>query len=259
MPPGFLKAALRDFEAYTPGQQPPDGEGWVKLNTNESPWPPAPSVLAAVRAAVGGELRLYPDPMARAARAAIAEFHRLPPQWVSVGNGGDELLTLAFRAFVGSGDAVAFLDPSYPLLASLAALHEARANLHPLDAEWAPPKSFAEDDCVLKILVNPNSPTGTWVGREAVREVVESSPGVVVLDEAYVDFAPADQVDLVRAGAPNLIILRTFSKSYALAGMRLGYALAPPPLIEALDLVKDSYNVDRLAIVAARAAILDSE
>jgi histidinol-phosphate aminotransferase len=259
MPAGFVKAALRGFEPYVPGQQPPDGQGWIKLNTNESPWPPSAKVLAAVREAVDERLRLYPNPNGRAAREEIARHHGLRPDQVIVGNGGDELIELCFRAFVGGGDNVAFAPPTYPLFEPLAAIHEAVPERHPLDADWELPSSFASDPAPLKFLVNPNSPTGTWLDREQVSAVVERSRGVVALDEAYVDFAPEDRLDLLRGGARNLLVLRTFSKSYALAGMRIGYAMGDPPLIAALDLVKDTYNVDRLALVAAAAAIRDAQ
>jgi histidinol-phosphate aminotransferase len=257
MPAAYLKAALRGFEPYVPGQQPPDQEGWVKLNTNESPWPPSERVLAAVREAVDQRLRLYPSPTGQAAREAIARHHGLEPEQVIVTNGGDEVIELCFRAFAGAGDRVAFAPPTYPLFEPLCAIHEAVPARNPLGADWELPASFVADPAPLKFLVNPNSPTGTWLGRESVAAVVEGSPGVVALDEAYVDFAPEDRQDLLSGGAQNLLLLRTFSKSYALAGMRIGYALGHPALVAALDLVKDSYNLDRLALVAAATAVDD--
>jgi histidinol-phosphate aminotransferase len=128
-----------------------------------------------------------------------------------------------------------------------------------MTADWEPPDGFAGDPAPLKFLVNPNSPTATWLERQSVRDVVTRSSGVVVLDEAYVDFAPETRLDLIGEGHQNLLVLRTFSKSYALAGMRIGYAVGAPSLIAALNLVKDSYNLDRLAIAAAQAAIEDRE
>jgi histidinol-phosphate aminotransferase len=258
MPAAYLKAALRGFEPYVPGQQPPDEEGWVKLNTNESPWPPSERVLAAVREAVDHRLRLYPNPTGHAAREAIARHHGMEPEQVIVTNGGDEVIELCFRAFAGAGDRVAFAPPTYPLFEPLCAIHEAVPARHPLGADWELPGGFVADPAPLKFLVNPNSPTGTWLGREAVGAVVQGSPGVVALDEAYVDFAPEDRQDLLAGGARNLLLLRSFSKSYALAGMRIGYALGHPALVEALDLEKDSYNLDRLALVAAATAVADA-
>ncbi|HLH68624.1 MAG TPA: histidinol-phosphate transaminase [Candidatus Dormibacteraeota bacterium] len=255
----FLKPALREFVPYVPGRQPPELEGWIKLNTNEAPWPPSPRVLDAVREAVDGDLRLYPHPLAVTAREAIARFHGLSPAQVALGNGADDLIAMCFRAFVPKGARVAYLEPSYPLFAPLCRMHEAEPSVHALGPTWEVPDSFIADPAPLKFLVNPNSPTASWVDRAVVREVVRHAPGVVVLDEAYVDFAPATCIDLLAEGWENLIVLRTFSKAYALAGMRVGYAASTTGLISALDLVKDSYNVDRLAIVAAVAAIEDRE
>jgi histidinol-phosphate aminotransferase len=256
MPPRHLKRSLRGFQPYAPGRQPPDGEDWVKLNTNEAPWPPSPRVQEALRQAVGESLRLYPSPTAAPARQAMARAHGLEAAQVALGNGGDELIEMCFRAFAGAGDRVAFPTPTYPLLEPLCAVHEAEPARHPLGPGWALPEDFARDPAPLKFLVNPNSPTGSWLDRDAVRRVVELSEGVVVLDEAYVDFAPSSRLDLL-AGHGNLVLLRTLSKSHALAGMRIGFALAHPDLIQSLDLVKDSYNLDRLAIVAAVAAMED--
>lgn len=259
MPQSFLKPALRGFDPYVPGLQPPDGEGWVKLNTNESPWPPSPKVLAALQQAVSGGLRLYPDPLAGPAREAIARLHGVHPEQVALGNGADEIITMCFRAFAGAGRRVAFQHPSYPVLEPLCAMHEALPAPHPLTTDWELPDSFIRDEAPLKFLVNPNSPTGTWVTEATVQEVIDRSSGVVALDEAYVDFAPRDCMPLLAKGPQNLLVIRTLSKSYALAGMRIGYAVGPPGLIGALDLVKDSYNLDRLAIVAAVAAVEDQD
>ena len=256
MPPRFLKESLRGFHEYVPGQQPPDGERWIKLNTNESPYPPSPKVLDAIRAAVDDNLRLYPSPTSQPAREAIGRAAGLEAAWVCLGNGGDELIEMFFRVFVSAGERVAYPWPTYPLLEPLCHIHECVPGPTPLGAAWALPAEFATDPAPLKFLVNPNSPTGTWFRREEVEAVVAGSTGVVILDEAYVDFAPESRLDLLKSH-DNLIILRTFSKAYALAGMRIGYALAHPDLIAALDLVRDSYNVDRLAIVAAVAAIED--
>lgn len=255
----FLKPALRGFAPYVPGRQPPDAEGWIKLNTNEAPWPPSPRVLDAIRRAVGEDLRLYPHPLAASAREAVAHLHGLTPDQVALGNGADDLIAMCFRAFAPKGGQVAYLEPSYPLFGPLCRMYEVEPSVHALGPAWEMPDSFAADPAPLKFLVNPNSPTASWVDRETVREVVRRSSGVVVLDEAYVDFAPAACIDLLAEGWGNLVVLRTFSKAYALAGMRIGYAAAPAGLISALDLVKDSYNVDRLAIAAAVAAVEDRD
>jgi histidinol-phosphate aminotransferase len=256
MPKSFLRNSFAGFQPYVPGEQPPDGEGWVKLNTNEAPLPPSPRVIEAIRAATDESLRLYPSPTAAPARKAIAKHFSLDVAQVTLGNGGDELIEMSMRAFVGAGDTVAYPTPTYPLLEPLCRLHEAVPSPHPSNEMFTWSTELMEDPAPLKFLVNPNSPTGTWHGARSVERAVRRSKGVVVLDEAYVDFAFESQVGLL-AKCDNLIILRTMSKSYALAGMRIGFALASPDLIADLDAVKDSYNMDRLAIVAATAAIED--
>ena len=258
MPEGFLKKALRGFKPYVPGLQPPDGEDWVKLNTNESPLPPSPNVIDAIKSAAGDSLRLYPSPTAASARAAIAARFDLQPSQVLLGNGADELIEMCFRAFVGHGDHVAYPTPTYPLFEPLCVIHEAVPSPHQSAEGWTWTEELADDNAPLKFVVNPNSPTGTWSAEASVDDVATRSRGVIVLDEAYVDFAPASCVGLLDKH-PNLLILRTFSKSYALAGMRIGFALGNPDLIVALDTVKDSYNMNRLAIAAATAAIQDQD
>jgi histidinol-phosphate aminotransferase len=258
MSKSFLRKSLAGFKPYVPGEQPPDGEGWVKLNTNESPLPPSPRVLEAIKAAADESLRLYPSPTAAPARRAIAKHFGLDAAQVTLGNGGDELLEMCLRAFAGAGDRVAYPTPTYPLLEPLCLLHEAVPSPHPSNEMFTWSTQLMEDPAPLKFLVNPNSPTGTWHGANTVEHAVYRSKGVVVLDEAYVDFAFESQVGML-ARHENLVILRTMSKSYALAGMRIGFALGSPALIADLDAVKDSYNLDRLAIVAAAAAIEDEE
>ncbi len=239
MSQSFLRKSLEGYQAYVPGQQPLDGEDWVKLNTNESPLPPSPKVIEAIKAAAGESLRLYPSPTAAPARSAIAEHFGLDANQVALGNGGDELIEMCFRAFAGAGDRVAYSTPTYPLLEPLCRVHEVTPSVHPTAEGWTWTTEFVEDPAPLKFLVNPNSPTGTHHGRMSVERVLRRSKGVVVLDEAYVDFAAESQLELI-GRHPNLLILRTMSKSYALAGMRIGFALGSPQLIAALDAVKDS-------------------
>jgi histidinol-phosphate aminotransferase len=258
MSKSFVRSSLRGFKPYTPGEQPPDGEDWVKLNTNESPLPPSARVIEAIKAAADDSLRLYPSPTAAPARRAIAKHYGLDADQVTIGNGADELIEMCFRAFAGAGDRVAYSTPTYPLLEPVCTIHEAVPSPHPSAEMFTWSTDLMDDPAPLKFLVNPNSPTGTWHGRASVERILHRSAGLVVLDEAYVDFAIESQVELLDKHE-NLLILRTMSKSYALAGMRIGYALGRPELIAALDAVKDSYNVDRLAIVAAVAAIEDDE
>jgi histidinol-phosphate aminotransferase len=258
MPKSVIRKTLQGFQPYTPGEQPPDGEGWVKLNTNESPLPPSPKVIEAIQQAANDSLRLYPSPTAAPAREAIARRFGLDAAQVAVGNGGDELIELCFRAFADAGDRVAFPTPTYPLLEPLCRIHEAIPSPHPTELPWELPASLAPDPAPLKFIVNPNSPTGALFEMSAVEAAVSASSGVVAIDEAYVDFAPRSGLPLL-ADHDNVLLLRTFSKSYGLAGLRIGFALGPRDIIEALSSVKDSYNVDRLAIAGAVAAIEDEE
>ena len=258
MSKSVVRRALQGFEAYVPGEQPPDAAGWVKLNTNESPLPPSPNVIEAIKAAADDSLRLYPSPTAAPAREAIARRFDVDPSQVIVGNGGDELIELCFRAFAGAGDRVAYPTPTYPLLDPLCRIHEAVPSTHPTEEFAELPPSLGPDPAPLKFIVNPNSPTGVLFGERFIEAAVVASVGVVVIDEAYVDFAPQSCLALMRRH-PHVLLLRTFSKSYGLAGMRIGFGLGSKDLIESLDSVKDSYNVDRLAIAAAVAAIEDDE
>ncbi len=258
MPKSVVRKTLQGFQPYTPGEQPADGEGWVKLNTNESPLPPSPRVIAAIKEAANDSLRLYPSPTAAPAREAIARRFGLDAAHVTVGNGGDELIELCFRAFADAGDRVAFPTPTYPLLEPLCRIHEAIPSRHPTELPWELPPSLGPDPAPLKFIVNPNSPTGALFDMAAVTAAVAASTGVVAIDEAYVDFAPRSCLPLL-GRHENVLLLRTFSKSYGLAGLRIGFALGPRHVIEALDSVKDSYNVDRLAIAGAVAAIDDED
>ena len=258
MPKSVLRKTLEGFHPYVPGEQPPDGEGWVKLNTNESPLPPSPRVIQAIKDAANDALRLYPSPTAAPAREAIARRFGVEPAQVTVGNGGDELIELCFRAFADAGDRVAFPTPTYPLLEPLCRIHEVATSAHPTETFDELPVSLGGDPAPLKFIVNPNSPTGALFDAAAVEAVVSASSGVVAIDEAYVDFAPRSALGLL-SDHDNVVLLRTFSKSYGLAGLRIGFALGSREVIEALDSVKDSYNVDRLAIVAAVAAVEDVE
>src|SRR5437868_10535283 len=215
MPKGVVRKALEGFQPYVPGEQPPDGEGWIKLNTNESPLPPSPKVIAAIKEAATDALRLYPSPTAAPAREAIARKFQLDPTRVTVGNGGDELIELCFRAFAGAGDTVAFPTPTYPLFEPLCRIHGAVASTHPTEVPWELPSSLGADPAPLKFIVNPNSPTGALFDRPAVEAAVAASSGVVVIDEAYVDFAPESCLPLLER-YDNVLLLRTFSTSYGL-------------------------------------------
>lgn len=251
------KPSLAAFEPYAPGIQPPDGESWLKLNTNESPFPPAPGVREAVDAMVD-RLALYPDPMQSEFREACAQVLDVIPEMVVGGNGADEVLAMALRAYVPAGGRAAYLEPSYTLVPKLCAINEVIAEQHAFDEGYRLPRSFVESDAPLKFLTNPNSPTGTLVPLKEIEALCRASPGVVLLDEAYVDFSPRSGLEVLDRH-DNLLLVRTMSKSYGLAGLRVGYAVGAPDLVADLWAVKDICNLGRLPLAAAVAALRDRE
>jgi histidinol-phosphate aminotransferase len=258
----LVRPAVRRMSGYVPGLQPGPGQRLVKLNTNECPYPPSPRVLEALRGAAEESVRLYPSPDAAPLRAAAASLYGLAPDQVLCGNGSDELLALVVRAFLGERDRVAFFQPSYSLYPVLAELAGARAVPVPL------PRVRRMEDMAglpvpaprarLFLLTTPNAPYGAafpaaWIGR-----LLERFRGIVLADEAYVDFAGESCLPLL-AAHPRLLVARTLSKSYALAGMRAGLLLGHPEVIRELMKAKDSYNVSGHAQAAACAALGDQE
>ncbi len=251
----YFRSDIEAMEGYTPGYQ-PKGSGWVKLNTNENPYPPSPRVLKALRKAVSEDLRKYPGPMADAFREAAADVLGTSPDCILCGNGSDDLLNMAVRAFCEQGAPVAFPYPTYSLYVTLAQIQGARAVRVEFPQDYRLPPELAGTGAPLTILCNPNAPSGTMVCPEEVARLAENLDGVLIVDEAYAEFASANCLDLHRR-MDNVIVMRTMSKSYSLAGLRFGYALASRALIRGLAKVKDSYNVDALAIAGATAAIRD--
>jgi len=253
----FIKKSVQSLSAYVPGEQ-PFGAEVIKLNTNENPYPPSPCVAEVLARAATESLRLYPDPTSRGVREVVAQLHRCEPEQVIVGNGSDEILALCIRAFVErGGGSVGDFDPSYSLYPVLCAIEEVETRPVELgpDFEWAMPDSYAAS---LFFITSPNAPTGIQYPKPVIEKFCKTFPGVVVMDEAYVDFAREDAIDLATT-LDRVLVTRTLSKSYSLAGIRLGYAVGPRPLIEALNKIKDIYNVDRLAQEIARAALSDPE
>jgi histidinol-phosphate aminotransferase len=247
------------MSAYTPGEQPGPGERVIKLNTNENPFPPSPRVMEAIRALDAEQLRRYPNPMADGFRAVAARVHGVTPDMVLAGNGSDEVLAMVVRTFLGPGDVLAYPHPTYSLYPVLAEMHEVKVVEVPWEANWSLPAQALIDSGARAIFfANPNAPSGTLVSRQEVRALCARFAGVVLVDEAYVDFARTDCLELVRT-CPNVIISRTFSKGYSLAGLRFGYAIAAAPVIAAMAKVKDSYNCDVLSMTAATAALEDQE
>ena len=251
----YRRASLGSGSGYVPGEQPPDGTHWIKLNTNESPLPPSPRVGPAVEAAVAA-LHRYPHPQGEPLRSALARHHGVSPSSVVLGNGADQVLESCFRAFADPGDAVVLTRPTYSLLSVLARLSGARVVTVPLDDGGSIPEAFATIPGVMRLLCNPNSPTGSWAPPAHLTGALAGVDSVVVIDEAYCDFAPESCVPLL-ADHPNWLVVRTFAKSYGLAGLRVGYALGHPDLIADLAAVIETYPVDRLAIAAAAAALAD--
>lgn len=252
----LVRPEIERLAGYVPGEQPRDRR-YVKLNTNENPYPPSQLVLEAIRAAVSGDLRLYPDPLATELRAKAAEVYRLSPEYILAGNGSDELLAIVLRACAGPGDLVAYPQPTYSLYDPLVAIQGARTLAVPFPDDFRLPKDgLGEQGQVLTIVCNPNAPSGTMVPTAAIEDLVRGLRGLVVIDEAYVDFASDTALRLVERYA-NVLVLRTFSKSFSLCGMRVGLAFGQPDLLAQLAKVKDSYNVGRLGLVAAAAALDD--
>jgi histidinol-phosphate aminotransferase len=261
---------VRALRPYVPGEQ-PQIKGLIKLNTNENPYPPSPRVLAAIKAATDGRLRLYPNPTAGPLRAKLAQFHRCRPENVIVGNGSDELLALAARAFVEpstsrrrqSRSTVQFFTPSYSLYPVLAAIHGARSRTVPLRPDFGlpSPADLRRDGAwdfaaALTYVTTPNAPSGRGHPTAELDALCRAHRGVLVLDEAYVDFADEHALALALKH-PHVLVARTFSKAYSLCFLRVGYFVGHPELIGALQKIRDSYNVNGLGQVAALATLDD--
>jgi len=258
---GYFRPNVDRMTGYTPGEQPAAGEKVVKLNTNENPYPPSERVISAVREVADSRLRLYPDPTARALREAAGRVYDIAPECVIAGNGSDELLAMLVRAFCSEGERVAYPVPTYSLYRTLVRAHGAEAVEVPWADGYCIPEGLAGAGARLVILCRPNAPTGTMVPVDAVRELARSLDCVLCVDEAYVDFADSEDdncLPLVRE-LENVIVLRTLSKSFSLAGARVGLGFAPPALVEGLNKVRDSYNLSRMALAAGTAALGDMD
>jgi histidinol-phosphate aminotransferase len=253
----YFRAEIEAMAGYTPGEQPQGGK-FIKLNTNENPYPPSPKVARAIEEVLRQGLAKYPDPLAMSFRLRAAEVLGVEKDWILCGNGSDDILTIVTRAFVGPGERLRLPYPSYILYKTLAQIQGAVAEEVKFNADWSLPDSFgqATRDLKLAFLPNPNSPTGTLIRRDAILRLAERLPCPLLVDEAYVDFAEENSLDLVRQNE-KIIVSRSLSKSYALAGLRFGFLIAQPHMIEQLVKVKDSYNCDSLSIAGATAALDD--
>lgn len=257
----MFRESIKRMAPYRPGEQPRPGQRLIKLNTNENPYPPSPRVRRAVaKAMTGSALRLYPAPRADEFVASAARTYSIPQSMIIAGNGSDELLAMVFRATLGSGDTVAYPVPTYSLYDTLALVQEARILHFPLGGDFILPlAALAEAHANLTIVCNPNSPSGTLTPTRSLSALAKRlGRRLLVIDEAYVDFASENALGLVRRHR-NVVVLRTLSKSYSLAGMRLGLCFADPSVIEALMKVKDSYNLSRVALAAGAEALRDSD
>jgi histidinol-phosphate aminotransferase len=282
--PKLIRPLVRELHPYVYGEQ-PKIKGLIKLNTNESPYPPSPKVLAAVRAAVDGRLRLYPNPTAQGLREKLAKLHRCHADNIIVGNGSDELLALATRCFVEPANVlpaslrkiklhselparcrqhvVQYFHPSYSLYPVLADIHGAARNTVPLKSDFSLP-SMAELKrgriwnfrAALTFVTTPNAPSGRGYSTRELDALCKAQRGVVVLDEAYVDFAGENALKLALK-YPHVLVARTFSKAYSLCFQRVGYFVGHRDLIAALHKIRDSYNVNGLGQIAAEATLDD--
>jgi len=253
----FLRPAIRAMAGYTPGEQPRDA-GFIKLNTNENPYPPSEHVLAAIQEALTGErLRRYPDPLGAVFRQTAGRLLGVDPEGILIGNGSDDLLTIITRAFVPEGGLVSSPMPGYLLYQTLAEIQEARFAAIPFTADWRLPSPWPERRAHLTLVANPNSPSGTLLDAADLERLAAEVAGILVVDEAYVDFASATALHLSRLA--NVLVTRTLSKSYSLAGIRFGFAVGAPALVRELIKVKDSYNCDVLSLAAATAALEDQD
>jgi histidinol-phosphate aminotransferase len=259
MAPTFVRSTVRDMEGYVPGEQPSPGTRVVKLNTNENPFPPSEKVMQAIRETTSESLRRYPPPTADGFRRAAAKVLGVTPDAILAGNGSDDILTIATRTFIPPGGTLAFPDPTYSLYPVLAQLEDAKAVTVPWEADWSlPVEALLETKASAIYLANPNAPSGTWVPPSKVAALAEEFSGLLLVDEAYADFAEGNCLSLVERFA-NVVVTRTLSKAYSLAGLRFGFAVAKPAVIEQMMKVKDSYNCDALSQIAATAAIQDQE
>ena len=271
----LIRPLVHELHAYVPGEQ-PKIKGLIKLNTNENPYPPSPKVVRAVKAAVDDRLRLYPNPTAEKLRAKLAKLHGCKPENIIIGNGSDEVLALATRAFVNPegfqweftsehhGEfTIQYFTPSYSLYPVLANIHGAIKNAVPLNSDFSLP-SVTElkrgekwnFNAVLTFITTPNAPSGRGYKTSELEKLCRAQKGVVVLDEAYVDFANENALKLALK-FPHVLVARTFSKAYSLCFQRVGYFVGHAELIAALDKIRDSYNVNGLGQIAAEATLDD--
>ena len=253
----YFRPNIAAMAGYVPGFQPKELD-IIKLNTNENPYPPSPHVLNVLRNLDLERLRRYPDPAGTEFRQAAGRVNDIPADHIMCTNGGDELLSIAVRSFCDKTRPLAYPTPTYSLYPVLAQLDEVPVIEIPFGQDYSLPKELFNTPAALTIVCNPNAPSSSLINVGDLASLAASLKSVLLIDEAYVDFSPCTCIDLVRQ-FDNVIILRSMSKGYSLAGLRFGYAIAQPSLIEGMWKVKDSYNTDAIAIAAASAAISDQD
>ena len=254
----YFRPVIDNLDAYEPGEQPPTGVDVVTLNTNENPYAPSEAAIAAFRTMDADRLRLYPQPLADEFRQSAAEVLDVDPDWILVGNGSDDLLTMLLRSVADSERAVAYPVPTYVLYRTLAQIQNATTLELPFDDAYTlPVEALVDANAPLTLVANPNSPSGTRAPNDALAVLAGRLSGVLAIDEAYAEFATDNALELTRQ-FDNVIVVRTLSKSHSLAGLRLGFGIARPTLLDGLAKVKDSYNVDAVAARVGAAAIRDT-
>ncbi|MDO9309932.1 MAG: histidinol-phosphate transaminase [Deltaproteobacteria bacterium] len=257
----YLRPNIAAMQGYVPGFQPDDVASWIKLNTNENPYPPSPRVREAILAELGSDgasLRTYPSASSQLLREEAGRLYGFDPSWIIMANGSDEVLNNLIRACAGQGQDVGYVHPSYSYYATLAEIQGAAVCTYGLGDDFrieAFPEYYHGR---IFFLTTPNSPLGFAFPLDYIEDLAKNCGGLLVVDEAYADFAECNALELVRK-YDNVVVTRTLSKSYALAGMRLGLAIARPEIIAALDKIRDHYNLDRLAQAACIAALKDQE
>ncbi|MBC7782992.1 MAG: histidinol-phosphate transaminase [Burkholderiales bacterium] len=255
----FVRPNIRAMHGYTPGEQPGTGDRVVKLNTNENPFPPSPKVMQAIRDIAPESLRRYPNPTADGFREVAASVLDIPQDMILAGNGSDDILTIATRTFVPPGGTLAYPDPTYSLYKVLANIEDAKVSpVHWKEGWQLPVDALLATKADAIYLANPNAPSGTFVTPDVVSELAEQFEGLLLIDEAYADFAE-DNCLALASKYDNVVVSRTFSKAYSLAGMRFGYAVAKSAVISQMMKVKDSYNCDAISVIAATAAMQDQD
>ncbi len=255
----YFRKNIMAMPGYQPGEQPPLGSQVIKLNSNENPYPPSPLVLETLHQLDSELLRRYPDATAARFRQSVSQVLGVPADWLVVGNGSDDLLNILVRACVESDQRVVYPTPTYVLYRTLAQIQGVEPREVPYDERFnLPLDNLIGAEGAVTFVASPNSPSGTTTPIELLDELALHLPGILVIDEAYVDFADNHALSLTQK-YDNVIVLRTLSKGYSLAGLRLGFAVANPDLIAELTKVKDSYSVDAIACVLGAAAMQDQQ